>query len=92
MNPLFEREFRKALCCKRGTVVDAASTGKSITIVEANSRIVSLNVLQRQIQQRNSQETGDSTPEVYYLSLALQDQHQALGAITTVVERNQTLA
>ena len=89
---LFKREFGKALCCKRGTVVDAASTGEAITNVEANSRIVSLNVLQRQIQQRNSQETGDSTPEVYYLSLALQDQHQALGAITTVVERNQTLA
>ena len=92
MNPLFKREFRKALCCKRGPVVDAASTGEAITNVEANSRIVSLNVLQRQIQQRNSQETGDSTPEVYYLSLALQDRHQALGTITTVVERNQTLA
>ena len=92
MNPLFKREFRKALCCKPGTVVDAASTGEAITNVEGNSGIVSLNVLRRQIQQRNSQETGDSTQEVDYLSLTLQDQHQALGAIMTVVERNQTLA
>ena len=92
MNPLFKREFRKTLCCKRRTVVGAASTGEAVTNGEANSRNVSLNVLQQQIQQRNSQETGDSTREVDYLSLALQDQHQALGAITTVVERKQTLA
>ena len=74
MNPLFKREFRKALCCKRRTVVGAASTGAAITNVETNSRIVSLNVLQQQIQNRNSQEIANSTPGVYCLSLIPQDQ------------------
>ena len=62
MNPLFKREFRKALCCKRRTAVGATSTGEVITNVEANSKIVSLNVSQRQIQHRNFQEIADSTP------------------------------
>ena len=92
MNPLFKREFRKALCCKRGTVVGAASKGEVVTNVAANSRIVSLNVSQRQIQHCTSQEMADRTPEVDYLSLTLQDQQQALTTITTVVERNQAPA
>lgn len=74
MNPLFKREFRKALCCKRRTGIGAASTGAAITNVETNSRIVSLNVLQQQIQNRNSQEIANSTPGVYCLSLIPQDQ------------------
>ena len=62
MNPLFKSEFRKALCCKRRTAVGATSTGEVITNVETNSKIVSLNVSQRQIQHCNSQEMADSTP------------------------------
>lgn len=86
MNPLFKREFRKALCCKRRTAVGAASTGAAITNVETNSRIVSFNVLQQQIENRNSQEIANNTPGVYCLSLIPQDQKQALTAIATVVE------
>ncbi|XP_068705489.1 histamine H2 receptor-like [Montipora foliosa] len=85
MNPVFKREFRKVIFCKRGTMVGVSSAGEVKTDIEANSTIAYRNAaLQRQMRYGNCQEFINGTPELNELCLIVPGQQAKFTAFTPI--------